>query len=134
MTAGLPGTGLGGVFYLLCALYAPIGELLLIARGERREGKLRLALKQAGLALGVIGGIVASSMLADFMIPVHSTGMQKTVQHMPLMYRLGWFILCSVGILVMVWVAVHVLRLTVGRKRKAMRLPYRMEPVPVEAN
>jgi hypothetical protein len=54
VTAGLPGTGIGGLFYLLCALLMPVREAYkYIASGgaHRPDGR---ALAQAGMALGIL--------------------------------------------------------------------------------
>ncbi len=49
MTAGLPGTGIGGLFYILAALIAPL-------RGKSK----RSALYVAGLAAAVLAGMFAT--------------------------------------------------------------------------
>ena len=57
MTAGLPGTGIGGLFYLISALFMPFREAFraLIGRGDRAKGQV--ALQQGGLALTIVGAI-----------------------------------------------------------------------------
>lgn len=58
MNAGLPGTGLGGIFYLLLALVMPLHELYLTARGRSSRERWRLVLTQLGVALGIIAAVV----------------------------------------------------------------------------
>jgi hypothetical protein len=54
MTAGLPGTGLGGVFYLLSALWMPVHSVIRRGRaGERAPG--RLIVRQVATAATMIG-------------------------------------------------------------------------------
>ena len=62
MTAGLPGAGIGGLFYLISALLMPVRSLYraLTGRGEPRWG---LALRQAALAAGILAGIWAAGWL-----------------------------------------------------------------------
>jgi hypothetical protein len=57
VTAGLPGTGIGGLFYLISALLMPFREAFraIIGRGDRARGQE--ALKQGGLALTILGAI-----------------------------------------------------------------------------
>lgn len=59
MTAGIPGTGIGGMFYLISALLMPVHEFSIFLFRRRRSSKKRwrTAFKQAGNALGVIIGI-----------------------------------------------------------------------------
>lgn len=54
MNAGLPGTGLGGLFYLLLALVMPFVELVQTVRGRSSRERWRLVLTQLGVALGII--------------------------------------------------------------------------------
>ena len=57
MTAGLPGTGIGGLFYLISALLMPFREafLALTGRGSRERGQI--ALQQGGLAVTIVGAV-----------------------------------------------------------------------------
>lgn len=57
MTAGLPGTGIGGVFYLLSALLMPLFELVNTLRGQSSWSRWTLILKQLGMAAGIIAGM-----------------------------------------------------------------------------
>jgi hypothetical protein len=68
--AGLPGVGLGGIFYLIAALSMPLVEAVRALRARRggrpRESRWRLALRQAALALGVLGAMwVTGALLAS---------------------------------------------------------------------
>lgn len=56
MIAGVPGTGLGGVFYLLCALCMPLYETARILRG-RSDTRWGVVAMQFGLAVGIFGGM-----------------------------------------------------------------------------
>lgn len=65
MTAGLPGFGLGGAFFIISALLAPFGELIRTARGRSSRarwasvgGQLLMAvamISAVGALLGLIG-------------------------------------------------------------------------------
>ncbi len=57
MTVGLPGSGIGGIFYIFTALWAPFGELFGIVRRGRRPGRLRLALSQGFIALCILASL-----------------------------------------------------------------------------
>ena len=64
MTAGLPGTGLGGLFYLVLSLLMPLFELYLTARGRSSRARWRFVLTQLAIALGIIAAMVVSATLA----------------------------------------------------------------------
>ncbi len=57
MIAGLPGTGIGGLFYLLSALLMPVRELWRASIGTGQSSDRRLALRQSGMALAIMGAI-----------------------------------------------------------------------------
>jgi hypothetical protein len=66
MTAGVPGTGLGGLFYILAALFLPVRGALRKLRGQRVCW--RAVTKLTGLALGVFAGIWATGWLLGWLL------------------------------------------------------------------
>lgn len=52
--AGLPGTGLGGLFCVILALVMPVRELYLTLRGRSSATRWRLALRQMAIAVTMI--------------------------------------------------------------------------------
>ena len=61
MTAGLPGTGIGGLFYLVCALLMPFVTLVRAVRG--RPVAPGEAFRQAGTALGILVAMWTTGLL-----------------------------------------------------------------------
>jgi len=59
--AGLPGTGIGGLFYLLLALWMPVGELWRTVRGRSSRERWRLVGTQFALACAIIAALVATT-------------------------------------------------------------------------
>lgn len=55
MTAGLPGVGIGGIFYLASALLMPMRSLVAVLSGRPGDARWPLALRQASLAAGILG-------------------------------------------------------------------------------
>jgi hypothetical protein len=66
MTAGVPGTGIGGLFYLLAALLLPLRGLALKARGVSVAWPT--ILRQLRLAIGVFLGLWAMGWLIGFIL------------------------------------------------------------------
>jgi hypothetical protein len=61
MTVGLPGVGLGGVFYLVSALLMPIREAMRFGRARgRTPRRLSLVVWQFALAGGILGALWAT--------------------------------------------------------------------------
>jgi len=61
VNAGLPGTGLGGLFYLLLALWMPVPELVRTAQGRSSRERWRLVASQFTLACAIIAVVVATT-------------------------------------------------------------------------
>jgi hypothetical protein len=57
MSAGLPGLGLGGLFFILSALFAPFAEVVRIARGRSDAARRRQIGRQFMLALAMVVAI-----------------------------------------------------------------------------
>ena len=57
MSAGLPGLGLGGLFFVISALLAPLFELPRLARGESSAAAWRQIGRQFAIALAMIAAV-----------------------------------------------------------------------------
>src|SRR5919106_951000 len=57
MSAGLPGLGLGGLFFVLLALLAPFVELIRTARGRSSVAAWRTVGRQVALALTMVAAV-----------------------------------------------------------------------------
>ncbi len=57
MNAGLPGTGIGGFFYLLLAVILPFVEFFYLIKGKSSKKNWYLVFKQLLISLGIIIGI-----------------------------------------------------------------------------
>lgn len=58
--AGLPGTGLGGLFYLLLALSMPLVELGRSAVGRSGPDRRRQAFQQFAMACGIVAAVAGT--------------------------------------------------------------------------
>lgn len=73
MTAGLPGFGLGGVFFIISALLAPLGELVLTVRGRSSRARWANVGRQFLIAVVMIcavGGLLGLVGLVSGVGPV----------------------------------------------------------------
>lgn len=59
--AGLPGTGLGGLFYILLALLMPLVQLYRVARGRSHPGQWRQVAQQFLLSCGVLASLALTT-------------------------------------------------------------------------
>jgi len=56
MSPGLPGTGIGGLFYILSALWMPVCELWRRSRGDA-PGRWPVVARQFGIAVGIVASM-----------------------------------------------------------------------------
>ncbi|HSL69501.1 MAG TPA: hypothetical protein VK864_04625, partial [Longimicrobiales bacterium] len=75
MTAGLPGSGIGGLFYLIGAVAMPFRELARRLGGRPRRGAL--VASQAALALSIIVALWATGWVLDWLIYGAAAGSGK---------------------------------------------------------
>jgi hypothetical protein len=57
VSAGLPGLGLGGLFFILLALLAPFVELIRTTRGRSSVAAWRVVGRQFALALTMVAAV-----------------------------------------------------------------------------
>lgn len=57
MIVGLPGTGIGGLFYLLLVALMPLHEIVLTLRGRSSWRRWRFVLRHLALAAGIVGSL-----------------------------------------------------------------------------
>ena len=62
--AGLPGTGLGGFFYILMALIMPFYELYLTLLGRSSWARWKLVIYQLFIAAGILAGVEGAAWVA----------------------------------------------------------------------
>lgn len=71
MTAGIPGVGIGGIFYLASALLMPLRSLAAVLGGRPEEARWRLALRQAAIAAGILGMLWATGVALGWIITAY---------------------------------------------------------------
>jgi hypothetical protein len=74
MVAGLPGTGIGGIFYLLGVACMPIREAQRLLRGKSSRKRWALITRQWGLSLGIMAGFWMMGYMLTIVLP-------SSVQH-----------------------------------------------------
>lgn len=126
MTVGLPGSGIGGVFYLISALSMPVHaaiESVLCAAGvranaDRRSPRWSLVWKQFAIAVGIIAALWVTGLALAALLIAHpnALGSARTTEiggRLPNILRVG-AIIVSVGTLSVVLAAVQVARLVMA--------------------
>lgn len=68
MSVGLPGTGIGGIFYLVSALCMPFREGRRMLSGRSNPRTRAVVVRQFLLALGVLGGIWLAGWLIGLLL------------------------------------------------------------------
>lgn len=61
MTAGLPGSGIGGLYYLLLAAWMPVRETWLTFQGRSSRARWAEVLRHVALAASAVGALVLAA-------------------------------------------------------------------------
>jgi len=75
VTAGVPGTGIGGLFFVACALWMPIVEIWKWSHGQGDIEDLRCALRMAGIAAGIFVWLLGAGWLLLLLQPAAAGGL-----------------------------------------------------------
>jgi hypothetical protein len=69
MFAGVPGTGIGGVFYVLLTLWMPLREAARAVVGRSVAVRWRLICRQLALVAGILAALAAEAWLLNRTLP-----------------------------------------------------------------
>jgi hypothetical protein len=132
MTAGVPGAGIGGLFYLAAALLAPAWEgCRALARRERRVHPPWFVARLAVLALLMLGGIVVVGWLLGLLLTSPSLLGQganaPAAAGAAPQFIARAAVLLTVGTLVAVLAGVEVLRLALRLQSRRAATPRAQE-------
>ena len=58
MNVGLPGAGIGGLFYLICTVFMPFKEVYLTLSNPEHKFRYRLIFTQLSIVSGIVVGII----------------------------------------------------------------------------
>ena len=109
MTAGMPGTGIGGLFYLLSALLMPVRELWRAMCGRSSAEQRRNVLRQCLLSAGILGALSVTGMLLGLIPGIAADAPQNANRALRVFYVAP--VVVAFTTLVAVLVAVEVARL-----------------------
>ena len=131
MTAGLPGVGIGGIFYLVSALIMPVRSLIAVARGRANEAHWSMALRQASLAAGILAALWVTGWALGWIIAhlipeatrIVTTGGRSTIEVRSVVRTSA--LLLSLGTLSAVLALVQVLRIALPAKPTERNRPDR---------
>jgi hypothetical protein len=89
MTAGLPGTGIGGLFYLLAALLLPLRFAWLCARGQHDRGHLTLMFKQFAMSTSMIVTVWLTGVVLGLWRPLPTVLTMASITVAPIIVTFG---------------------------------------------
>lgn len=125
MTVGMPGAGIGGLFYLIGALVAPALELYRAVTGDPRPRQWGAVLRHCSIAVMIVAGMAATAWLvgviAEWRPVVNPLGPPALGSDYPhvMARNLGTFTLTT---LVAVIAAVEMLRLAILKPARVRRI------------
>ncbi len=122
MIVGIPGTGIGGLFYLVRALWLPIRGLRRRRRGQSASSSS--GLPQAAMAVGILAGLWLTGELLGLAVahafPSTAALDAGTTTHVTNVFRVASLVIGAVT-LCMVLTTVQIARVVVRRARAVTR-------------
>jgi hypothetical protein len=118
MNPGLPGLGIGGLFYLVSALLMPVWALVRSVRGE--PARWGLAWRQAAMAAAILTSMALTFLALDTLLgPSEVANSFGNAVAAAAGGRRISIMVMSLAVLATVLTSVHLLRLVVKRQRPA---------------
>lgn len=114
MNVGLPGTGLGGLFYLSATLAMLFVEIYITLRGKSSFKRWHLVLKQLIIAFSIIAGIILTAYLLSLTMLPKSEAV-KSVQKI-MHADSNYSFLLYIAPLPIIIIIVQILRLFFGKR------------------
>ncbi|MBQ0718646.1 MAG: hypothetical protein KBT88_00435 [Gammaproteobacteria bacterium] len=118
MNIGLPGAGIGGLYYLLCTSLMPFKELFLTLTVAEHKFRYRLVFTQVSIAVGIVIGLVAMYQVASNVLGLDlslAAGMDGESQ----LFYATLPVLISLGLLLLILMLVEVAAFFQKRKAPA---------------
>lgn len=119
MAAGLPGTGIGGMFFVLSAYFMLVVEIHRTLRGRSSLARWRIVLRNVAIASAMVAAVTAAIWLAHRALypapPASAGGKGASGTARDLLPFSP--VLVTTAVLAAVLAAAYVLRLVAGRRR-----------------
>ena len=134
MSVGLPGSGIGGVFYLLSAMWMPVHSAQRSVRGKHVHW--RLMARQTVMATLIIAALWGTGAVIDFMLTgatapesLRAAVGKDAGANLPSIFRAASFAM-TFGTLAVVLLTVQVLRFVVPRQAVQLAPPTTVDDEP----
>lgn len=124
MTAGLPGAGIGGLFYLASTLLLPVRSLVRRARGRPDPVSMGQLAHSVLIAAGIIAGLWLSGWLLGYIVPdemlpqVHAGGNTRPAARTIISMATLATAVATLGVILMTVEAAHLWQ---AKKTRAVR-------------
>jgi len=116
MNIGLPGAGIGGLYYLCCTAIMPVKELFLTITKPEHKFRYRHVAMQVGISIGIIAGFFLVYQLIDKCLGFNALPSVEAGEEVFLFYSL-LPIIVSLSLLMVILVIVEIAALFVKKKK-----------------
>jgi hypothetical protein len=72
MNVGLPGTSIGGLFYVLTAAWMPLREFVRLARGKSTLMRWKFIAAKTSIAAGMLGSLWITGKFLEAVLPIQT--------------------------------------------------------------
>jgi hypothetical protein len=111
MTVGIPGAGLGGLFFVVCALLTIPVELVRTVLGRSSKARWTRAIHHTALAVSIVSVLGATYWCLHLILPIARTTTHASFSGLPLASAL-----MTLVVVALVLALAYVLRLVLGHR------------------
>ena len=118
MNIGLPGAGVGGLYYLACTIFMPIKEVYLCLTKPGHKFRYRFVITQLGIASGIVLGLIAMYLLVNNVFGLNLS-LAESLEGENLWFYSLWPVLISLGLLLVLLGLIEVAAFFAKKKVKS---------------
>ncbi len=118
MNVGLPGAGIGGLYYLICTAIMPFKEIFMTLTKPKHAFRYRLVFSQLSIASGIILGFIGIYKLLSTLFKT-DLSLHVSINHIGFLPSYSLPVVISLALLVFILVVIEVFAFIYRKKDSA---------------
>lgn len=108
MNVGLPGAGIGGLYYLICTAVMPFKEIFMTLTKPKHQFRYRLVFSQLSIASAIVLGFISIYKLLNTLFKAKSS-LQVSINNISFLPSYSLPIFISLALLIFILVVIELL-------------------------
>jgi len=118
MNVGLPGAGIGGLYYLICTAIMPFKEVFMTLTKPKHQFRYRLVFSQLSIASGIVLGFIGIYKLLNTLFKA-DLSLQVSINNIGFLPNYSLPVVISLALLVFILVLIEVFAFVYRKKDSA---------------